>query len=280
MRWTRLVTRPRADHKIGNVITNRHFLLMIPLATLGLGLWAAMLAVLERIWPARPWPADNNRIARNLALGAMVLLASPLIQIATQAFVGRIPPLFTLDNLIVQLLILDLWTYALHRAYHRVPLMWRLHAPHHFDAHLDVSSAVRFHLGEIIWSSLLRLIPLLAFGIPPEANILFGVILTGSAMFHHSNLRLPPRLERVLSWVIVTPSIHRIHHHAARCDTDSNYAAVLSIWDHLFRSVSAMRATPEMVLGVEGASERPLTALLAFPFRRQSLMSQTSPKES
>jgi sterol desaturase/sphingolipid hydroxylase (fatty acid hydroxylase superfamily) len=242
--------------------------MMIPMASLSLGAWGLTLFALERLFPARVAPDDHRRIARNLALGLMVLIASPLIQKATLAVTGEIAPLVVLDNLLLQLLILDLWTYALHRAYHRVPLMWRLHAPHHFDAHLDVTSAVRFHLGEIIWSSILRLIPLLALGIPIETNLVFGTILTASAMFHHSNLRLPPGIERALSWVIVTPSIHWVHHHAVQRDTDANYASILSLWDHLFRSASPTRRTHEMVIGVEGIGEKPVGALLAFPFLR------------
>jgi sterol desaturase/sphingolipid hydroxylase (fatty acid hydroxylase superfamily) len=242
--------------------------MMIPMASLLLGTWGLTLFVLERLFPASATPGDHRRIARNLALGLMVLIASPLIQKATLVVTGEIAPLVVLDSLLLQLLILDLWTYMLHRAYHRVPLMWRLHAPHHFDAHLDVTSAVRFHLGEIIWSSILRLIPLLALGIPIETNMLFGTILTASAMFHHSNLRLPPGIERALSWVIVTPSIHWVHHHAVQRDTDANYASTLSIWDHLFRSASPTQRTRDMVIGVEGIGEKPVGTLLAFPFLR------------
>src|SRR5690606_10835760 len=88
-----------------------------------------------------------------------------------------------------------------------------------------------------------------------------------AAIFHHSNLRLPPRLERALSRVVVTPSIHWVHHHARRADTDSNYATVLSVWDRLFASRSRTQRRPDMRIGVERQRERPLGELALQPFR-------------
>jgi sterol desaturase/sphingolipid hydroxylase (fatty acid hydroxylase superfamily) len=240
---------------------------VIPAATLLLGIWGVVLFIAERIWPASIPSADNRRLTRNLALGALALAASPMIQWATRGAMADIRPLIVVENVLVQLLILDVWTYALHRAYHRIPLMWRLHSVHHFDAHLDVTSAVRFHLGEILLSSILRLIPLTLFGIGLEVNALFGALLTASALFHHSNLRLPQRMESALSWIMVTPAIHWVHHHAVQRDTDANYASMLSIWDRLFASRSATARWPDMPIGVEGESEKPLTGLLIWPLR-------------
>jgi sterol desaturase/sphingolipid hydroxylase (fatty acid hydroxylase superfamily) len=239
-----------------------------------LGGWAMLLFALEHIFPATVWPRDNlRRMTRNLALGVIAAMGSPLIQWGIVTLVGDTAPLFSATQalgfwpgLLLQLLLLDMWTYALHRAYHRVPTMWRLHGPHHFDQHLDVTSALRFHLGEIMLSSLLRLIPVLALGIAPETNLLFGTILTIASMFQHSNLRLLARLERALSTIIVTPSIHWVHHHAVQRDTDSNYASILSVWDRVFGSASPTQRTPDMLIGVEGEMDRPLGTLLLFPF--------------
>jgi sterol desaturase/sphingolipid hydroxylase (fatty acid hydroxylase superfamily) len=85
-------------------------------------------------------------------------------------------------------------------------------------------------------------------------------------MFHHSNLQLPRRFEALLSTIIVTPSIHWVHHHAVQRDTDANYASLLSIWDRIFASTSPTVRTPAMLIGVEGAQEKPLGALLLHPF--------------
>ena len=78
---------------------------------------------------------------------------------------------------------------------------------------------------------------------------------------------LAPGLERALSRVVVTPSIHWVHHHRIRADTDSNYATVLSLWDPLFRSRSRTRRTPDLEIGVEGREEEPVLGLIAAPFR-------------
>jgi sterol desaturase/sphingolipid hydroxylase (fatty acid hydroxylase superfamily) len=94
--------------------------------------------------------------------------------------------------------------------------------------------------------------------------------LVTSALFHHSNIAINPSIERALSWVIVTPSIHWVHHHAKRVDTDANYAAILSIWDRLFGSRSSYERVPEMVVGVEGEREQPLRALIFWPLRRKN----------
>lgn len=241
--------------------------------------WIVLLLVAERLFPASARrPGDVRRFIRNALLGLGVVAMGPIVLLIQQVWFGAIPPLITLEGikpewlmLAVQFLVFDAWVYATHRAYHRIPLMWRLHAPHHLDEHLDVTSAFRFHPGEILWSGVLRAVPCLAVGISPATLLLFEAVLTANALFHHSNLRLPSWLERPMSWLIVTPSIHWVHHHAVRADTDSNYSALLSIWDRLFGTRSATRRWPEMpigVEGVEGAAERDIGALLAWPFKK------------
>jgi sterol desaturase/sphingolipid hydroxylase (fatty acid hydroxylase superfamily) len=243
-----------------------------------IGTWAILLFVAERVFPATPWPVNGSRrLIRNLTFGLMAAIASPLFQYGIDWVFGRAQPLVQITDYFgpiggtaLLLLILDAWTYMLHRAYHRIPLMWRLHAPHHFDKHLDVTSAIRFHVGEIALSSLLRLIPVIMLGISPETNLLFGAILTMCALFHHSNIGFPARFERGLSCLIVTPAIHWVHHHAVQRDTDSNYASILSVWDRLFGSTSATIRTPHMPIGVEGVADKPLLALLAYPVKADS----------
>jgi sterol desaturase/sphingolipid hydroxylase (fatty acid hydroxylase superfamily) len=237
--------------------------------------WALLLFVAERVFPASPWPKNGlPRILRNLSLGIIAAIASPVFQYGIGLVSGAVPPLFRLTDsfgsftgIALQLLVLDIWAYALHRAYHRIPIMWRLHGVHHLDEHLDVTSAIRFHIGEIALSSVLRLIPVLAIGISVETNLLYGAILVMCAMFHHSNIALPARFEHALSTWIVTPSIHWVHHHAVRHVTDSNYASILSVWDRIFRSSSVTQRSPYMPIGVEGTRDQSLTALLVFPIK-------------
>jgi sterol desaturase/sphingolipid hydroxylase (fatty acid hydroxylase superfamily) len=237
--------------------------------------WALLLFAVERLFPATPWPAGGlPRLGRNLSFGVIAAIASPIFQYGIQLVSGSISPLFHLTDslglfvgIVLQLLLLDIWAYALHRAYHRIPLMWRLHGVHHLDEHLDVTSAIRFHIGEIALSSALRLIPLLTLGISIETNLLYGSILTICAMFHHSNINLPARFERFLSKIIVTPSIHWVHHHAVQRDTDSNYASILSVWDQLFGSASSTKRYRDMKIGVEGSDDMSLADLIVYPVK-------------
>jgi sterol desaturase/sphingolipid hydroxylase (fatty acid hydroxylase superfamily) len=102
---------------------------------------------------------------------------------------------------------------------------------------------------------------------PLASVVVYETLLLLATIFHHSNVKLPRPFERALSFAVVTPSIHWVHHHAVRRDTDSNYATVLSIWDHIFRSRSATKRTPEMPIGVEGRHDEELPQLLILPFR-------------
>ena len=100
-------------------------------------------------------------------------------------------------------------------------------------------------------------------------NIGTKTVVLIAAIFQHSNVRLPKRLERALGFVIITPAIHWIHHHAVRNDTDSNYGTLLSLWDRLFGSLSPTQRHPEMLIGVEYDNERSLGELLMLPFGPQ-----------
>lgn len=244
-----------------------------PWLAAALALWVGLVFLLERLAVAQTPPSDNRRrILRNIGLGLIALTAAPLLLTLTGRIASGTEPLIPLDALgpagalLVQLLILDIWTYGMHRAYHEVPFLWRFHAPHHLDEHLDASSAFRFHLGEILISAAMRLIPALAFGIDAATLLLFEAILTANAVFHHSNIRLPALFERLLSFLIVTPSIHWRHHRNIKSDTDSNYTAILSVWDRLFGSRNPKPRRIGMPIGVEGEHDRSFGRLLVYPF--------------
>jgi len=240
----------------------------------------APLFVAERIHRAAPAPRLSTRVLKNLGLWFVIAAASPFIvapvtALGANALLWERSPAMTVGVigvciLIIDLILLDLWTYWLHRAYHRIPLLWRLHEVHHRDAFLDTTSAVRFHLGEVVLSAFLRLAPIMLFSIPLTTVILFEAILLASALFHHSNLRLPQSFERLLSRFIVTPSIHWVHHHAVRADTDSNYGSLLIVWDRLFRSRSRTERSYDMKIGAEGIEELSFLGLLLAPFVRKT----------
>lgn len=243
------------------------------LAYKGLIVIAALAAflTLERVFPLARITGGMRRVGRNLGLAAVNAALSWLIVVPVSALAAR----WALDwrplwwsggwGLAVDLLILDCWIYWWHRANHVLPFLWRFHEVHHLDRFLDASSALRFHFGEVLLSSLVRAVVIFVLGMPLLSVVAFETVLALCAIFHHSNVRLPVWIERPLSLVMVTPSIHWIHHHALRRDTDSNYAAGLSVWDKLFGSRSLTIRTADLAIGVEGRPDRDLPGLLLRP---------------
>jgi sterol desaturase/sphingolipid hydroxylase (fatty acid hydroxylase superfamily) len=230
------------------------------------------LFLLERAFPVVSWPSGIARVGRNLSLASLNFIASPLIVIpltaaaAAHALDWRPVMWSGWPGLVLDLLLLDVWIYWWHRLNHRLPFLWRFHEVHHLDETLDTTSALRFHFGEVVLSALVRAGVIILLAVPLTSVVVFEVLLLLSTLLHHSNLKLPLRFEKPLSLFIVTPSIHWVHHHAIKADTDSNYATVLSIWDRLFSSVSKTQRSVEMKIGVEGRAEQTLPGLLIKPF--------------
>lgn len=151
----------------------------------------------------------------------------------------------------LEIVLLDLVTYVLHRAYHEVPLLWRLHVVHHSDLDLDVSSASRFHTGEVFLSSILKVGFVLVVGISPQGLVVFETVMLACAQFQHANIRLPARLEAGLWRTLVPPAMHRIHHTPTRDDTNSNYGTILTVWDALLGTLRRHTPDPVASFGVE-----------------------------
>lgn len=170
--------------------------------------------------------------------------------------------------------VLDLAIWAQHLAFHKAPVLWRLHRVHHADRDMDVTTAIRFHPVEIALSMLLKIGLVYALGAAAVAVVAFEVLLNGCAMFNHANIRLPARLERAVRWVLVTPDMHRVHHSARRVETDSNYGFSVSWWDRLFGTYTAQPRDGHegMTVGLDGHQDDAPTRLgwsLAFPFHRR-----------
>ena len=170
------------------------------------------------------------------------------------------------------LLILDLAIYLQHRVFHHVPILWRLHRMHHADLDVDVTTGARFHPIEILLSLGIKFVVVLAFGPSPVAVLLFEVILNATSMFNHSNVHMPPWLDHIVRWLVVTPDMHRVHHSVKRYETDSNFGFNFPWWDRLF---ATYRPEPEaghdqMTLGIEqfrDPKELRLDRMLVQPFK-------------
>lgn len=263
---------------------------------LRLSAFAAVLALLLALQWLRPLRGDGRgqrRQATNLLLIALdtvllrlafpVLAVGLALQSEAQGF-GLLPRLglpFWLDCLLAVVL-LDLAIYWQHRWMHRLPLLWRLHRLHHSDTGFDVTTGLRFHPFEMALSMAYKLALVAALGAPALAVLVFELLLSVGALFTHADFALPPALDRRLRWLLVTPSMHRIHHSTWQSETDSNYGFHLSIWDRLFGSYRAQPRAPEasMPIGLEyfrSAREQTLYSLLLQPFRSQPSSSEHDP---
>lgn len=162
---------------------------------------------------------------------------------------------------------MDYTLYWWHVLLHRVPALWRLHVPHHIDRDLDASTGVRFHFLEFIASIPWRCAQIAVIGADPRALAAWQRLTLIEVLFHHSNLRLPLEVERVLSALAVTPRMHGIHHSIERREHDSNFSSGLSIWDRLHGTVGASARGDAVVIGLaESGGDVTLIATLASPF--------------
>ena len=262
----------------------------------GAGLVLAVLFVAETRAPLRPRVRPRGeRLAVNaaLALGAalVVRLAVVPIGLAVAGAAERrgfgllhwlaAPPLVAW---VAGLLLLDYTMYVWHRLNHRVPTLWRFHLVHHTDLDLDVSTALRFHAGELALSCAWRAAQVAAIGPPVALVLVFEVVFEAATAFHHSNWRLAPALDRALAAVVVTPRMHGIHHSTLEAETNSNWSVMFAWWDALHRTRRLSHpSTPPLVIGLP-AYRTPLGVgqLLMLPLRRQrsAWMSPTEPAPS
>ena len=217
---------------------------------IGVGLLALFL-VWESITPAFGWFKNRReRFAhgwRNYLLGFInvILVGLFFVQLWLLATKWVDRNNFGLLNLLewptwarmgIAILVLDAWTYGWHWLNHHIRFLWRFHRTHHSEMQMDVTSAVRFHFGEIAMSGLLRVPLILALGLEFKELLVYETLLFAIVQFHHANIRLPLRLEKMLSWLIVSPGFHRVHHSSNPAEFNSNYSSILTIWDRLFRT--------------------------------------------
>lgn len=154
---------------------------------------------------------------------------------------------------LVSIVVLDLVIYLQHVMFHAVPALWRLHRMHHADLEFDVTTGLRFHPVEILLSMGIKLVVVLALGPPAIAVLIFEVLLNATAMFNHSNIRLPRLVDRLLRLIVVTPDMHRVHHSVIPEETNSNFGFNLPWWDRLLGTYKAQpKAGHEgMTIGIE-----------------------------
>lgn len=154
---------------------------------------------------------------------------------------------------LASMLILDLAIYCQHVLFHAVPGLWRLHRMHHADLEFDATTGLRFHPVEIVLSMAIKLAVVGAIGAPAVAVLAFEVILNATSIFNHANICLPPMVDRVLRWVLVTPDMHRVHHSSDPMETNSNFGFSVPWWDRLLGTYVAQpsKGHDGMQIGIE-----------------------------
>lgn len=223
------------------------------------------MAAWEALAPRRPrlvsrwsrWPSNLGIVALNTVV---LRAASPLAAVAVAGLAeqhgwgllnGVALPAWA--SIVLAVVLLDLAIYLQHVMFHAVPALWRLHRMHHADLDFDVTTGARFHPIEIILSAGIKCLVVGAIGASPVGVILFEVILNATAMFNHSNVRLPIALDRFLRLAVVTPDMHRVHHSVRPNETNSNFGFSLPWWDRLLGTYRAQPADGHtgMTIGIE-----------------------------
>jgi len=251
-----------------------------------LGVFFGILVVMflwELIAPRRP--LTTSKITRWFSNLGLVLIDSIVVRLVFPTALAGITLLVQqrgwglfnqfelpyLLKIIFSVLILDFVIYLQHIMFHSVPLFWRLHMVHHTDMDIDVTTGVRFHPVEIILSLGIKMIVVILIGAPLAAALIFEIILNGTSMFNHGNVRYSQNIDSILRLLVVTPEMHRVHHSTIRWETNSNLGFNFPWWDRLFGTYRGQPAKGhlEMTIGLEQYKEpKKLTLpwLIVLPF--------------
>ena len=184
---------------------------------------------------------------------------------------------------VIAFILLDYTIYIWHVLLHRLPLLWRFHIVHHTDLDLDVTTAIRFHFGELFASLIYRGAAVFLIGASPLMVLIYEIAFEAATQFHHSNWKLHFGLEKVINKIFVTPRMHGIHHSVIKGEMDKNYSTIFSMWDRLHYTLKLNLRQSDITIGVDSyqkASELTPGFLLKLPFskiRSQNSLTERNP---
>lgn len=251
----------------------------------------ALMLFLETLFPRKKRTQNRLRhISTNLGIVVLytVFMRAVFFFVAIGAAVGvaayasqqgwgllNIVHLPLWAHILISAILLDLAVYWQHVASHKIPMIWSLHKMHHADRDIDATTGIRFHPIEILLSMLYKMVIVLILGPHIVGVILFEVVLNGSAMFNHANVRLPLWLDKIIRVLFVTPDMHRVHHSVIVRETNSNYGFNLSVWDRIFGSYidQPEEGHDEMIIGLpQYQTDKPSHLLwcLILPFNKKT----------
>ncbi len=177
---------------------------------------------------------------------------------------------------IVGILAADLGEYVFHRLAHRYRLLWLVHAVHHSDDQVDVSTGLRFHPGETVFNLSWKLGLFWALGLPLWLVAARGLLMAPFALAQHANVRVPHRLDRALQSIFVTPAMHRVHHSPRAEENNTNFGEIFSLWDRLggtYRASTANREPKYGLARLSGERWQTVRGMLATPVTARSFPS-------
>jgi sterol desaturase/sphingolipid hydroxylase (fatty acid hydroxylase superfamily) len=230
----------------------------------------AVLAAIEFNFPKRSLPVKQLR--RSYQTNAGLFIFNSLIISATLAPLLIVADRYSdrgllsyIANPVLQALLsflaLDLLLYVWHRISHSVDSLWMFHKVHHNDPYLNVSTAFRLHIVELLIITVLKSAYIALLGVDKTMVLINETLLTLFVMFHHSNISFGG--EKRLGRVIITPYLHRTHHSTERNEHDTNYGAVFSIWDRLFGTLTEREPAQ---IGIKNNSPQTVFGLVKFGF--------------
>lgn len=245
-----------------------------------------LLLLIEGFIPRRKINKDQtSRWLSNLSITIFnhffILFYSILIVSFTNKIIQQNVTLFhafhvsDLSKFIIVLLIMEFITYWIHRFFHKYPLLWRIHAVHHTDTDVDVTTSHRHHPFEPMINALIVIPVVFALGASSSIIIIYNITYLFFSLVTHSNIFLPEKLDKILRLFVITPDFHRMHHSSNKKYTDSNYGAILPWFDYLFKTATkvSFNENAKMELGLETMrkpEDNRLDKMLLTPFKLKS----------
>lgn len=239
-------------------------------ASLALLMFFILLSIAETYFPKRVvtkkkwWLSYAANMSLFLFNSSVLSLLSVLL---AECYAGR--GLLTAvsnpaEKAVLAFLAFDLIHYVWHRAAHRFECLWMFHKVHHSDPHVNVSTAFRIHVLELLFTNAIKAVYIITLGVDKTVVLVNETLMTFFIMFHHSNMSFPG--ERLLGRILVVPYLHRVHHSVRRNEHDRNYGAVFSVWDRLFGTLAELEPA---AVGIKNNPPQDFIGLVKFGFKRR-----------
>ena len=259
------------------ILSNTHWPILGPgeltgeLVTLALLLCFVMMSNLELRFPKLAYTPRQKKLSYETNISLFVLNSivitvfsiSTLLAVAERYSGNGLMGDLSSPSLkaLVSFLAIDLMLYLWHQACHRLKFLWLFHRVHHSDSTMNVSTSFRLHFVDIFATTCLKVLLIVLLGIDKPLVIMAETLILLSTLFHHTNTRF--KYERILGWIMIVPSLHRLHHSTVRSDYNHNYEIIFSFWDRLLGTLSI--AEPERI-GIKNSPPENLLNLLKFGF--------------